>query len=261
DIQLDSRYAEGRRERLPEIAAELVEEKVDVIITANEPALRAAKQATTTIPIVVLAMDYDPLASRLIDSLSRPGGNVTGVSLLQTQLLGKRLEILKEALPRTRRVIVFWDSFSRKQLKDLEPAARTLNVQLSPVEVPSNADFTALFRRAKEKADAGMFLFSPAFFLPRAKIAVEARRAGLPTMFQEPWYTAAGGLLSYGPDITEALRRVAYFVDRLLKGAKPSDLPVEQITKFHLAVNLKTAKALGVRIPESVLMRADEVIR
>ncbi len=176
NIKIKSRYAEGHRERLPQIATEFVDEYVDVITTANEPALRAAKQATATIPIVFLAWDYDPVASGLIDSLSRPGGNATGVVLLQTELMGKRLELLKEALPGTHRVMVFWDSFSRKQLEELEPAARSLNIQLWPIEVRNPSEIGNTFRQGRQKADAGMFLYSPAFFVPRVRIADEARK-------------------------------------------------------------------------------------
>ncbi len=230
-------------------------------MTPNEPGLRAAKQATNTIPIVFLAWDYDPLAAGLIESLSRPGGNVTGVSLLQTQLTGKRLELLKELIPTARRVMVFWDSFSRNQLGELEPAAHALNIEVRLVEVRDVRGFADLLRQERQGADAGMFLYSPTFFLPRASLAAEALKAKLPTVFQEPWFTTAGGLLSYGPDLTEAMRRVTYLIDRLLKGSKAAELPVEQISRFHLAINLKTARALGVRIPESMLVRADELIR
>jgi putative ABC transport system substrate-binding protein len=261
NIKIDSRYAEGRRERIAQIATEFVEEKVDVIMTPNEPGLRAAKQATDTIPIVFLAWDYDPLAAGLIQSLSRPGGNITGVSLLQTQLTGKRLELLKELMPNVRQVMVFWDSFSRNQLLELEPAAQALNIQVRLVEVRDVGRFSDLLRQERHGADAGMFLYSPRFFVPRASLAAEALKAKLPTVFQEPWFTTAGGLLSYGPSLGEAMRRVTYLIDRLLKRSKAGDLPVEQISKFHLALNLKTARALGVRIPESILVRADEVIR
>jgi putative ABC transport system substrate-binding protein len=261
NIRIDSRYAKGRKERIPQIAAELVADKVDIILTPNEPALRAAKQATATIPIVFLAWDYDPLAAGLVESLSHPGGNVTGVSLLQTQLMAKRLELLKETLPNARRVIVFWDSFSRRHLEEIQSTARTLNMELYPVEVRNPAAFGDLIREHRHRADAALVLYSAAFFLPRATIAAAALKAGLPTVFQEPWFTTAGGLLSYGPDLGEAMRRVAYLIDRLLKGSAPSALPVEQISKLHLAINLKTAEALRVRIPESVMFRADEVIR
>src|SRR5262245_4990331 len=186
NIKIDSRYAEGHRERIPLIAAQFVEEKVDVIMTPNEPALRAARQATSTIPIVFLAWDYDPLALGLIESLSRPGGNVTGVSLLQTQLTGKRLQLLKELIPAARRVIVFWDPFSRNQLDQLEPAAQTLNIQLRLVEVRNVEAFSELLRDVRPGADAGMFLYSPAFFVPRARLTAEVLKAKLTTVFQEP---------------------------------------------------------------------------
>ena len=260
-VKIDQRYAAGRLEAMPQIAASLVDQRVDIILTANEPALRAAKQATSTIPIVFMAWDYDPLASGLIESLRRPGGNVTGVSMLQVQLLEKRLEVLKEALPGTRRVLAFWDSFSRNQLAALPPAARSLGLELRPVEIGSITDLGNLLRATKRTGDAGMFLFSPVIYSNRAQVAAEALKAGLPSMFPEEWYVRPGGLLSYGPDIGEVMHRVAYMVDRILKGASPGALPVEQVSKFRMAVNLKTAKAIGVKIPESVLFRADEVIR
>ena len=261
NIKIESRYAEGHAERIPSIAAKFVEDKVDIIMTPNEPALRAAKAVTKTIPIVFLAWDYDPLAVGLIDSLSRPGANVTGVSLLQTQLMAKRLELLKETLPTTRRVLVFWDAFGRKQLEELEPAARALNIELRSVEIRNVTTFSELLGQYRPRADAAVFLYSPALFVPRANVAAAALQVGLPTVFQEPWFTTAGGLLSYGPDLSEAMRRVTYLIDRLLKGTPPAALPVEQIAKFHLAINLKTAKALGIRIPETVMVRADEVIQ
>lgn len=261
NLRLDVRYAEGDRARIPGIAEALVADRVDVIVAGSEPALRAAKQATSSIPIVFLAWEYDPVASGVIDSLSRPGSNVTGVSSLQAPLLGKRLELLKETLPATRRVGVFWDSFSRGQLIDVEGPALALDIQVRPIEVKSSSELSRALSRAKEETDAGLFLFSPMFFQLREKIASEAKRVKLPTAFQEAWFTAAGGLLSYGADINEAMRRVAYLIDRLLKGSRPSDLPVEQIAKLHLAVNLKTAEDLGVTIPQSVLLRADEIIR
>jgi putative ABC transport system substrate-binding protein len=260
-VKINQRYAAGRVEVLPQIAATLVDEKVDVILTANEPALRAAKQATTSIPIVFMAWDYDALASGLIDSLNRPGGNVTGVSMLQPQLLEKRLELLKEAVPGTRRVLAFWDAFSRKQLEALAPAARALGLELRPVQIRDISGLGNVLRATKRSGDAGIFLFSPAVYANRAQVAAEALKVSLPAIFPEEWYVPPGGLLSYGPDIGEVMQRVAYMVDRILKGSSPGALPVEQVSKFRMAVNLKTAKAIGVRIPESVLLRADEVIR
>ena len=261
NIRLDIRYADGDREQIRQIAEKFVEEQVDVIVAPSEPALRAAKQATSSIPIVFMAWEYDPVAARVIDSLSRPGANVTGVSSVQGPLLGKRLELLKEALPATRRVAVFWDAYSRGQLVELQRPARALGIQIRALEVKSGADLSLMLRRAKKEADAGFFLFSPTFFSLREQIAAETRQVKLATAFQESWFAAAGGFLSYGPDINEATRRVVYLIDRLLKGSKVSDLPVEQVVKFHLVINLKTAEELGVAVPESVRLRADEVLR
>ena len=248
--------------RLPGLAEELVRLKVDAIVAGTEASVRAAKKATGTIPIVMVMYDYDPVASGLIDSISRPGGNITGIFPRHSDLVGKRLELLKEAVPRLSRVAVFWDAYSRRQLDELEPAARSLGVQLQLIELRAPYDFEMAFKAVKQKkAGAVMFLFSPVFYVQRARIAALALKNGLPTVFQNHEYVEDGGLLSYGPSRVDTFGRAPYFIDRLLKGAKPADLPIEQPTKFKLVVNLKTAKALGIKVPESILLRADEVIR
>lgn len=262
NIRIEFRSAQGQADRLLRLAQELAELKANVIVTGTEPAARAARQAAGTTPIVAVFSDHDPVASGLVSSLSRPGGNITGVFSLQTELVGKRLELLKEALPKASRVAVFWDSFSQRQFDALQQAARSLGVQLQSVELRAPYDFKEAFGVARQnKAGAVVVLFSPVFYRERARIAARALEAGLPTMNQEESWVVAGGLLSYGPTIADYYGRAAYFVDRLLKGAKPSDLPVEQATTFKLTVNLKTAKALGITVPQSILLRADEVIR
>ena len=262
NIKIEFRSAKGQADRLAILAQELVALKVNVIVTGTEPAARAVQQATGTIPIVVVLSDHDPVASGLVNSLNRPGSNITGVVTRQSELVGKRLELLKESLPRLSRVAVFWDTYSQRQFEQLQQAARSLDVQVQSIELRAPYDFKAASRHAKqEKADALIVLFSPVFYRERAQIAALALEARLPTMSQEQSWVAAGGLISYGPTIADTFGRTAYFVDRLLKGAKPEDLPVEQATGFKLTVNLRTAKALRLTIPDSIVQRADEVIR
>jgi putative tryptophan/tyrosine transport system substrate-binding protein len=262
NIKIEHRNAQGQIGRLPLLAEELVQLKVDVILAPIAPLVRAAKQATSTIPIVMVAHDYDPVAARFIDGLSRPGGNITGISTLQSDLVGKRLELLKDVLPNAKRIAVLWDEFGQQQLDELIPAARILGLQLELIELRAPYDFKAALVTAKQrKTDAVTAMFSPVFYVNRAQLAERARAAGLPAIFQQEEFVEAGGLLSYGPDRNETFGRAAYFVDRILKGTKPADLPVEQPTRFRLVVNMKTAKALGVKFPESVLVRVDEVIK
>jgi putative ABC transport system substrate-binding protein len=262
NITIEYRLAQGQVDRLPRLAEELVGLKVDVIFVGTESSARAAKQATNVIPIVLVAHDYDPVAAGLIASLNRPGGNVTGVFSRQSHLVAKRLELLKEALPGVSRVAVFWDSFGQRQLDELTPAARSLGVRLELVELRAPYDFKEAFKAAKRKrAGALMCLVSPMFNAEHARIAALAIENGLPAIFQEQYVVEAGGFLSYGPDPADAFGRSAYFIDRLLKGAKPSDLPVEQVSTIKLVVNLKTAKALGISVPESILLRADKVVQ
>jgi putative ABC transport system substrate-binding protein len=262
NIRIEFRSAQGQTDRLARLAQELAELKVNVIVAGSEPAARAAQHATETIPIVAALSDHDPVASGLVNSFSRPGGNITGVFSRQSELVGKRLELLKEALPGLSHVAVFWDSYSQRQFDELQQAARSLGVQIQSIELRAPYDFKAAFRGAKQKkAGALIVLFSPVFYRERAQIAALALEAGLPTMNQEESWVAAGGFISYGPTIASTYGRAAYFVDRLLKGAKPGDLPVEQATVFKLTVNLKTAKALRLTVPDAIVLRADEVIR
>ena len=262
NIRIEYRGAQGQADRLPRLAEELVRLKVDALVVGAEPAVRAARQATGTIPIVMVLYDYDPVVAELIDSFSRPGGNITGIFTRQSELVGKRLELLKQALPGVSRVAVFWDSFGRRQLEELEPAARSLGIQLQLVQLQVPYDFETAFKTAKQKrADAVTLLFSPVFYTQRVQIGALALKYRLPMVISQPDYVEPGGLMSYGPRWADTWGRAAYFIDRLLKGAKPSDLPVERTATFKLVVNLKTAKALGITIPESLLPRADEVIR
>ena len=263
NVKLEVRTAMGQLDRVPGLAQELVRLPADVVVLANEPALRAVRQATTTIPIVMVGYTDDPVTLGWIESYRRPGGNVTGIFNVNSALTGKRLEMLRETLPKVSRVAVLWDpAFGKRPLEELQRGAQPLRVQLQPIEVPGPEDLEAAFKTAKRNnAGAVMLVWSPAFYLHRARIAGLALEAALPTVTDLDVLAEAGCLLSYGSDSYFPFERAAYFVDRLLKGAKAAELPVEQISKLKLVVNLKTAKALGVKIPESILVRADEVIR
>ena len=267
NITIESRSAHGHLERLPDLAAELVRLKVDILVTDATPPALAAKKATQTIPIV-FAATADAVGSGLVTSLARPGGNLTGLSFLAPELVGKCLERLKEAVPRTTRVAVLWhpgslgESTQRDMLKQAELSARALGMQLQLVEARSPKDFERAFSEMTAgRASAMTVLTSIMFFNEHKRLVSLAAQNRLPTVY--PWREPvdAGGLLSYGPNLNDLYRRAAYFVDKILKGAKPADLPVEQPTSFELVVNLKTAKALGLTIPQPLLLRADQVIQ
>jgi putative ABC transport system substrate-binding protein len=260
-IRVEYRGAHGQVDRLPQLAQELVNLRVDAMIVGGESIARAAKQATGTIPIVMVAFDYDPVATGLVESLSRPGGNVTGVFPRTSDLVGKNLELLKELLPGVSRVEVLYDAFGTRQLAALKAAARTLALQLQLVEVRSPYDYNAAFKdTTKKNTDAVMVLGSPHSYVARDRIAKLALHYKVPSIGQGT-FAQAGGLISYGPDQLATFGRTAYFVDRVLKGANPAGIPIEQPTGYLLVVNLQTAKALGITIPESIMLRADEVIR
>jgi putative ABC transport system substrate-binding protein len=266
-VVIEYRDAEGKLERLPALAVELVALKVDVILAGGTPQALAAKQATRTLPIV-FAAHADPVGSGLVTSLARPGGNVTGLSLLAPELVGKRLERLKQAVPGVNRVAVLWEPGAyvelteRDILKETEVAARALGVRLQFVEARGPADFDRAFSdMTRARAGALTVLPSTMFIIERRRLVDLAAKNRLPSVYTSREYVDAGGLMSYGPSIADLFRRAATYVDKILKGAKPGDLPVEQPTKFELVINLKTAKALGLTIPPSVLSRADEVLQ
>ncbi len=263
-ILIEWRYAEDKPDRFPELAAELVRLKLDVIVAANATALGALRRATTTIPIVMAAAG-DPVASGLVDSLARPGGNITGLSQMNPDLAGKRLELLNEIVPKLSRVAVFWnpqDQMSTISWNELQPPARSLGVQLQSVEIRSSGDFDKAFEDAtRARAGALAIMPAPVFVTNLNRIADVAAKRRLPSIFHVKEFVDFGGLVAYGTDRSELFRRAATYVDKILKGAKPADLPVEQPTKFKLILNLKTAKQIGVTIPQSVLFRADKVIR
>jgi putative ABC transport system substrate-binding protein len=263
NIAIEWRFAEGKADRLAGLAAELVRLKVDLIVTTGPAATRAAKDATVTIPIV-MAQDSDPVGNGLVASLARPGRNITGLSSLAAEISGKRLELLKEIVPRLSRVAVFGSSITpgnAHALKETELAARTLGVQFQYVDVLAAMDIAPAFQTAaKGRADAILVLSSLVVISQRPQIAGLAVKSRLPAIYDRGEFAEDGGLLSYGTNFTDLSRRAASYVDRILKGAKPADLPVEQPTKFELVVNLKTAKALGIKIPNSILVQATKVI-
>jgi putative ABC transport system substrate-binding protein len=266
NLVIEYRSAEGKFERFPALAAELVALKVDVIVAANSRAVLPAKQATRTIPIV-FTVAADPVTSGLVTSLARPGGNVTGLSGLIPELVGKCLEQLKQTVPGVTQVAVLWqpgawgERTEKDMLKEAEVAARALGVRLQIVEARGPADFDRAFSdMTRARAGALTVLGSAMFINERRRLVDLAAKNRLPAVYGVREYVDAGGLMSYGADNADVFRRAATYVDKILKGAKPADLPVEQPTKFELVINLKTAKALGLTIPPSVLARADEVI-
>jgi len=264
NIVVEYRYAEEKLDRLPALAAELVRLKVVVIVTGGSASTRAAKEATVTIPIV-MAQDPDPVGNGFVASLARPGGNITGLSNLGLELSGKRLELLKEVVPKLSRVAVLGTSTTpgnAQQLRETELAAGAFRVQLQYLDVLDPKDIETAFRKAsKGRADAILVLASSVFNSHRTQIAELAVKNGLPASYINPTYVEDGGLMSYGASITDLYRRAATYVDKILKGRTPADLPVEQPMKFEFIVNLKAAKQIGLTIPPNVLVRADRVIR
>ena len=264
NLSIAFRTGEGKAERYPALVAELIDLHVDVLLVmGSEAPLRAARDATRTIPIVMVAVSYDPMARGYIAGLPRPGGNITGLFFQQLELTGKRLEFLKDVLPQLTRVAVLWDAFSADQLPAAEAAARSLGVHLQPVELRQPPyDYASAFRTVAEgHAEAVLPLMSPVFFREQAPLLELLGTHRLPAIFGLREFVDAGGLMAYGASFEEMFRRAADYVDRILKGTKPADLPVEQPTKFELVLNLKTAKALGITFPPAVLFQADKVIK
>jgi len=267
NIVFEYRYAEGKQDRYPELAAELVRLKVDIIVAAGGGrVILAAKNATKTIPIVMVGAALDPVKAGLIESLARPGGNVTGLSILTTELGGKRLEMLKEAVPKLARVAVLYEPAVPASVLDvkevLPAAAHGLKLTIQPWEVRAAEDFDKVFAGINKQRPDGLYLApSTLININLKRIASFALRSRLPSVYSQREFVEAGGLMSYTADLAESYRRVAYYVDRILKGTKPADLPVEQPMKFELVINLKTAKQIGLIIPQSLLYRADKVIK
>ena len=264
NIVIEYRYAEGKLDRLPAIAAELVRLKVDVIVAAGPLPTRYAKQATASIPIV-MAYDDDPVGSGFVASLARPGGNITGLATLAPEISGKQLELLKEIVPKLSRVGVLGDVIrpgTPQALREINVAADAFGVQLQYLEVRGLKDIETAFRAAsKERADAVLVLGSPVLTPRRKQVADLAVKSRLPAIYRNLEFVEDGGLMAYGVNLNDQYRRAATYVDKILKGAKPADLPVEQPTKFEFIINLKAAKQIGLTIPPNVLARADRVIK
>ena len=264
NLVIEYRWAEGRFDRLPDLAAELVRLKADLIVAAPAPPALAAKNATGTIPIVFMGAG-DPVGQGLVASLARPGGNVTGLSYgVGSSIFAKDLELLKEAVPKVRRVAVLFNPASpiKHIISEVKDAGRSLGLQLQLVEARGPGEFDGAFAAmARERAGALFVVQDPAFSSHRAQLVDLAAKNRLPTILTQREDAEAGGLMSYGPRLSDLWRRAATYVDKILKGARPTDLPVEQPTKFELVINLKTAKTLGLIIPPSLLQRADEVIQ
>jgi putative ABC transport system substrate-binding protein len=264
NIVLESRSTEGKLERVDMLAAELVRLKVDVIVTGGTLSTRAAKQATTSIPIV-MAQDTDPVANGYVASLARPGGNITGLSTLAPEISGKQLELLKEIVPRLSRVAVFGTSTrpgNAQSLKETELAAKAFGVQVQYLEVRDSKDIETAFQAARKgRADAILVLGGAILNSHRSQVIELAAKSKLPAIYAVMEFVEDGGLMTYGVSLTDLYRRAATYVDKILKGAKPADLPVEQPTKFEFIVNLKAVKQIGLAIPPNVLARADRVIR
>ena len=264
NISIEYRFADGMNDRLPELAADVVRLNVDAIVTTPGSPASAAKKVTKTIPIVFVGA-ADPVGIGLVDSLARPGGNITGLTVLAHELNGKRLELLKETSPRIIRVALLFDPSSEPApilLKETETAAQGLRLHIQSLEVRSPTDFDGAFAKAlREGAHALSAAPQPIINTNRARVLEFASKNRLPTIFGNPEIVEAGGLMSYSADIADQFRRAAIYVDKVLKGTKPADIPVEQPTKFQFVINLKTAKQIGLTIPPNVLARADKVIR
>jgi putative ABC transport system substrate-binding protein len=261
---LETRWAEEHYDRLPALAADLIRSKAEVIVTGGVAAIRAAQQATKTVPIVMATVEDDPVEAGLVASLGRPGGNVTGMSAMSPDLIGKQMELLKVAVPTMSRVALLFNPLTPgngPQVRNTEIAARTLGMQLRPLEARNSSEIDSAFdAMARERADALLVLIDAILITQRKQIAELAVSKRLPTICGRREYALAGGLMSYGPNPTDMFRRAVVFVDKILKGAKPADLPVEQPTMFELLINLKTAKAIGLEVQPMLLARADEVI-
>ncbi len=264
NIAIEYRWADGRAERLPELAAELVRLKVDVLVVSSTPGGLAAKKATQTIPVVMVAVG-DPVGTGLVASLGRPGGNLTGLSDITVDMSAKRLELVKEVVPTASRVAVLWNPThltNPLQLRETQAAAQALGVTVQSLAVQGADEFERAFAAMmRERAGALVVLADPLTVFHRSRLANLAAKHRLPAIYPFREQAEAGGLMSYGPHLPDLWRRAAIFVDKILKGAKPADLPVEQPTRFELVINRKTAKALGLTVPPSILIRADQVIQ
>jgi putative ABC transport system substrate-binding protein len=265
---MEYRYAEGKLDRVPELAAELARLKVNIILAAGGAIpIRAAKNATKTIPIVMMGQGIDPVEAGFVESIAHPGGNITGFTNLGTELGGKRLELLKEAVPKVARIAVLYDPAIPSNVpqvkEDLPMPARALRLTLQPWEIHRSEDFDRVFAALNKQLPDGLYLLGggPLMRANEKRVVGFALKSRLPSVYTSREFVEAGGLMSYGADEAEGYRRVAYFVDRILKGAKPADLPVEQPMKFEFVINLQTATKIGLTIPPDLLVRATRIIR
>jgi putative ABC transport system substrate-binding protein len=265
NVAYEARFAEGKAERLPDLAAELVRLKLDVLVASGGLAAVAAKQATSTIPIVMAPAAGDAVAVGLISSLARPGGNVTGLTDESVQLSAKRMELLKEAVPKAARIAVLWntnDQGMTLRYREIEKAARILQVEVQALSVREPEDFAVAFSTMTRRRPDAMFLVSDALTSMNRKGAIAfAATHHIPAMYEYGYYVHDGGLMSYGPSADDGFRQAALYIDRIFKGARPTDLPAQQPTRYYLAVNLKTAATLGLSFPPSLLLRADDVVQ
>ena len=262
NIAIEYRYAEEKLDRLPTLANELVGLKLDIIVTSTTPPIQAVKKATRTIPIVTISAD--PVGTGLVASLARPGGNITGFSVVGPEISGKQLELVQETLPKVKRVAFVWDPANQAmalRFKEMQFAARTLGLQIESLEVRTRNELESALESGTSKRAGAFIVPPPMAFAYRRQILDFAARKGLPAMYEDSESVEAGGLMSYGANLSDLFRRAAIHVDKILKGAKPADLPVEQPTKFEMVINLKTAKQIGLTIPPNVLARADRVIK
>jgi len=263
NLVIDYRYAEGRYDLLPVLAADLARTKPDVIFVVTDPAIKAAKNATNTVPLVMIACDA--VAAGLVTSLARPGGNLTGITCISSEIAGKRIELLKEHLPRLVRAAVLYnpaDPGKAVEWRETEAPGLRLGLKMRAVPVRDSKEIDTAFQlMAREGTDGLIVLGDSLTLLHRQQLVSLAAKHRLPTVYAYREFVTSGGLMSYGPDLTEMFRAAAIYIDKILRGAKPADLPVEQPTKFEFVINLKTAKALGLTIPQSVLVRADEIIQ
>jgi ABC-type uncharacterized transport system substrate-binding protein len=263
NVILETRYAEGRVERFPALAAELVDLKIDVLVAMSTPGALAAKRATSSIPIVMAAVG-EPVEMKLVESLAHPGGNITGLSISAPQLAAKRLDLLKQALPKLSRVTVLWNSANQgmqTRFQETQRGASVLGVSIHSIAIQSPDDFDPVFGAMVKDRPESLLVLADTVTVANRQRAIEfAARNRVPAIYEVRAFVEDGGLMSYGIDMSDHYRRAAVYVDKILKGAKPADLPVEQPTKFELVINLKTAKALGLTIPPSLLQRADQVI-
>jgi ABC-type uncharacterized transport system substrate-binding protein len=264
NVVVEKRFAEGRQDRLPALATELVQLKVDVLVTGSNPVIAVVKQLTATIP-VVMAVSRDPVGAKFVASLARPGANITGLANdTAPEIIGKNLALLKEAVPRAARVAFLWNPVppgAKASKNVVESAARNLGVSFQSVEVRARDDFDGAFAAmVRERANGVVVAQDPVTFDSRSQVVLLAAKNRLPAVYGVREFAEVGGLMSYGPNIADQFRRAATYVDKILKGARPGDLPIEQPTKFELVINLKTARALGLTIPPSLLQRADQVI-